>query len=355
MDKIFLRISFVAALLALVVIVLGAYVRLSDAGLGCPDWPGCYGKLLAPTAAPDVAAANKAFPEQPVESPKAWKEMIHRYFASTLGLFILALAGIAWKQRKTLGQQVKLPLLLVVLVCFQGALGMWTVTLLLKPAIVTLHLLGGMLTLALLWWTMLVHWQNKIHQDKGDIRLTVTPMVKRWALLALVVVYCQIALGGWTSTNYVALHCWDLPTCQGQWLPPTDFKEGFTLWREVGVNYEGGVLSREAGTAVHLTHRIGAVITFFVVGGLSLALFFSGSQAGRRFGGLIAFALCAQVSLGLLNILLVLPIAIAVAHNGGAAVLLLSLVTVNLRIKSHSTQVKTIPVSTTYSSEAQLS
>ncbi|OUS01819.1 cytochrome B [Gammaproteobacteria bacterium 42_54_T18] len=354
MEKIFLRISFAAALLALVVIVLGAYVRLSDAGLGCPDWPGCYGKLLAPTATADVAAANLAFPEQPVESPKAWKEMIHRYFASTLGLFILALAGIAWKQRRTLGQQVKLPLFLVILVAFQGALGMWTVTLLLKPAIVTLHLLGGMLTLALLWWSMLTHWQNKIHRDKGDTRLTVTPMVKRWALLALIVVYCQIALGGWTSTNYVALHCWDLPTCQGQWLPPTDFREGFTLWREVGVNYEGGVLSREAGTAVHLTHRIGAVITFFVVGGLSLALFFSGSLAGRRYGALIAFALCVQISLGLLNILLVLPIAVAVAHNGGAAVLLLSLVTVHRRLKSHPIQTQATPANKDYSSSAQL-
>ena len=352
MDKAFLRISFIAALLALFVIVLGAYVRLSDAGLGCPDWPGCYGKLLAPTAATDVAAANLAFPEQPVESPKAWKEMIHRYFASSLGLFILALAGIAWKQRKTLGQQVKLPLFLVILVGFQGALGMWTVTLLLKPAIVTLHLLGGMLTLALLWWSMLTHWQNKLHQGR-DTRLTVSPTVKRWALLALVVVYCQIALGGWTSTNYVALHCWDLPTCQGQWLPPTDFKEGFTLWREVGVNYEGGVLSREAGTAVHLTHRIGAVITFLVVGGLSLALFFSGSLAGRRFGALIAFALCVQVALGLLNIVLVLPIEVAVAHNGGAAVLLLSLVTVNRRIRAVPTQDKPITVNDSYQPEVQ--
>ena len=166
--------------------------------------------------------------------------------------------------------------------------------------------------------------------------------------------YCQIALGGWTSTNYVALHCWDLPTCQGQWLPPTDFKEGFTLWREVGVNYEGGVLSREAGTAVHLTHRIGAAITFLVVGGLSLALFFSGSLEARRFGALIALALCVQIALGLLNILLVLPIEIAVAHNGGAAILLLSLVTVNRRIKKNLALTKSTPSSADYSSEAQL-
>jgi cytochrome c oxidase assembly protein subunit 15 len=326
MDKAFFRIGLAATFLALFVVVLGAYVRLSDAGLGCPDWPGCYGKLIAPSAASDIAQANDTFPERPFEAPKAWKEMIHRYFASTLGLLILVMAGIALKRRSEAGQQLKLPLLLVGVVCFQGALGMWTVTLLLKPAIVTLHLLGGMLTLALLWWTALTH----IHQPK--LSLQAPPLIKNWALLALIVVYCQIALGGWTSTNYVALHCYDLPTCQGEWFPPTNFSEGFTLWRGLGVDYEGGVLSLEAGTAVHLTHRFGAIITLLVVGGLAIQLCLLGSSLGRRLGAILATMLTAQITLGLLNIILVLPIPIAVAHNGGAALLLLTLVTINRKL-----------------------
>ena len=330
MNKLFYRLSLTATFLALFVIVLGAYVRLSDAGLGCPDWPGCYGQILAPSAPHDIDAANNAFPESPVESPKAWKEMVHRYFASSLGLFIIAMAVIAWKRRKTQSQQVKLPLFLVILVGFQGALGMWTVTMLLKPAIVTLHLLGGMLTLALLWWTTLSHrlYQNKIKAD-----LYVPKTIKYWAIFALIIVFCQIALGGWTSTNYVALHCWDLPTCQGQWLPPTDFKEGFTLWHTGNdTNYEGGLLSLEAGTAVHLTHRIGALITFVIIGGLALKLFFLGTPTSRRFSMLLTVVLGVQIVLGLLNIILVLPIPIAVAHNGGAALLLLTMVTINRKI-----------------------
>jgi len=326
MNKVFFRLSLLATCLALFVVVLGAYVRLSDAGLGCPDWPGCYGQLIAPSDSPEILKANTAFPERPFEAPKAWKEMIHRYFASTLGLLIVIMAGIAIKQRKIIGQQVKLPILLVAVVCLQGALGMWTVTMLLKPAIVTLHLLGGMLTLALLWWTFLSH------QHKPNNSLEASSLIRYWALLALVVTYFQIALGGWTSTNYVALHCYDLPTCQGQWLPPTDFSEGFTLWREVGIDYEGGRLSLEAGTAVHLTHRLGALITLLITGGLALKLFSLGSVLARKLGALIAIALVIQVTLGLLNIILVLPIPIAVAHNGGAAVLLLSLVTVNRKL-----------------------
>lgn len=330
MNKLFFRLSLAACALALMVIVLGAYVRLSHAGLGCPDWPGCYGTLVAPSTLSDINAANEAYPERPFESGKAWKEMIHRYFASALGLLILGMAAIAIKYRKVRGQQLSLPLILVLIVCFQGALGMWTVTLLLKPAIVTLHLLGGMLTLALLFWTLLTH-THKTHKA-----ITVSKNIKYWGWLALTVVYCQIALGGWTSTNYVALHCYDLPTCQGEWWPKANFAEGFTLWKELGVDYEGGTLSLEAGTAVHLTHRIGAVITFLVVGGFAVYLL----QLGMRVGNKVAknsalfllIALGTQVSLGLLNIILVLPTAIAVAHNGGAAILLLTLVAINRKL-----------------------
>jgi cytochrome c oxidase assembly protein subunit 15 len=338
MNQTFFRISLAATALALFVVVLGAYVRLADAGLGCPDWPGCYGQLIAPSAAPSIEIANQAFPDTPVESPKAWKEMVHRYFASTLGLLILVMAAIAIKNRKKSEQQVKLSIFLVLLVCFQGALGMWTVTMLLKPFIVTLHLLGGMLTLALLFWTTLTAYQSSrtaTQAAKSKVHILATPAVKRWALLALVVVYIQIALGGWTSTNYVALYCTDLPTCQGQWLPPTDFKEGFTLWHKDHTddkNYEGGVLSLEAGTAVHITHRLGALVTLFIVGGFALKLFFLGSAIARQYGLLLGIVLSTQISLGLLNIILVLPIPIAVAHNGVAAILLLTLIAITRKI-----------------------
>jgi cytochrome c oxidase assembly protein subunit 15 len=330
MNKLFFRLSLAASVLALLVIVLGAYVRLSHAGLGCPDWPGCYGTLIAPSTAIDISAANDAYPHRPFEADKAWKEMIHRYFASTLGLLILGMAAIALKRRKDPQQQLSLPIILVLVVCFQGALGMWTVTLLLKPAIVTLHLLGGMLTLGLLFWATLSH----KHQAENSI--PVSRIIKRWAWLALIVVYCQIALGGWTSTNYVALHCYDLPTCQGQWWPATNFSEGFTIWKELGVDYEGGTLSLEAGTAVHLTHRIGALVTFLVVGSFALYLLryarLNSNRMARHFSVFLLFALGTQLSLGLLNILLVLPTAIAVAHNGGAAILLLTLVAINRKL-----------------------
>jgi len=346
MNQTFFRISLAATVLALFVVVLGAYVRLSDAGLGCPDWPGCYGQLIAPSAAPSIEIANQAFPDTPVESPKAWKEMVHRYFASTLGLLILAMAAIALKHRNKPEQQVKLSIFLVLLVCFQGALGMWTVTMLLKPVIVSLHFLGGMLTLALLFWTTLTHYPHYLHDKRQNntvkapksntnSHILASATVKRWALLALVVVYLQIALGGWTSTNYVALYCTDLPTCQGQWLPPTDFKEGFTLWHKDHAddkNYEGGVLSLEAGTAVHLTHRLGALITLLVVGGFALKLFSLGTAIARRYGSLLGLVLGTQISLGLLNIILVLPIPIAVAHNGVAAILLLTLIAITRKI-----------------------
>ncbi len=322
-NTLFYRLSLSATCLTLIVIVLGAYVRLSDAGLGCPDWPGCYGQILAPTAEHEVHAANQAFPERPVETHKAWKEMAHRYLASTLGLVILALAFLAIKNRREPNQAVILPLVLVLVVCFQGALGMWTVTLLLKPAIVTLHLIGGMLTLALLSWLTL----SQIYPKEKRIETSVS--TKNWAIFALFILCLQISLGGWTSTNYVALHCYDLPTCQGEWLPPTDFKEGFTIWRELGVDYEGGVLSVEAGTAVHLTHRIGAVVTLFVTGLLILFLFQIKQRLSTHLAIIISCVLATQITLGLLNIILVLPLVIAVAHNGVAALLLITLVATN--------------------------
>ena len=322
-NTLFYRLSMAATCLALCVIVLGAYVRLSDAGLGCPDWPGCYGQILAPTAEHEIHQANQAYPARPVESHKAWKEMAHRYLASALGLIILIMAFLAIKNRHNPKQIVMLPIALVFVVCFQGALGMWTVTLLLKPAIVTLHLLGGMLTLAMLSW---LTFSQKLPKEK---RIKTGSFTKSWAILALIILSFQISLGGWTSTNYVALHCYDLPTCQGEWLPPTDFKEGFTIWRELGVDYEGGLLSVEAGTAVHLTHRVGAIITLLVSALLIWLLLKIKQQLSTRLAITLAAILTAQITLGILNIVLVLPLVIAVAHNAGAAALLIVLVCIN--------------------------
>jgi len=327
-------LSVAATVLALFVIVLGAYVRLSDAGLGCPDWPGCYGKVFAPTSEVDIESANRIFPERPVETGKAWKEMLHRYFASFLGLLILAMASIAWMNRKQTGQQVWLPSILLGLVIFQGMLGMWTVTLLLKPAVVTMHLLAGMLTAVLLWLVSLNTFEAKqSHRGSNNIGAP----LRIWAVIALVVVYCQIALGGWTSTNYVALHCWDFPTCQGQWLPEMDLQEGFTLWRGLGANYEGGVLSNAAGIAVHFSHRIGALLTLFIVGGLGIALLLTVKSRAVKLVSIIMLALLVtQISLGVANVLLRLPIPVAVSHNGVAALLLLSLVTLNFFINKNN-------------------
>lgn len=307
----------IAVFLAFVVVTLGAYVRLSDAGLGCPDWPGCYGQMLVPGHGQAVNQANQDFPERPLETGKAWKEMVHRYVAGILGLLILGIALLSCKARKTPGQPLYLPVFLLVLVVFQALLGMWTVTLLLKPVIVVLHLLGGITVLLLLWWLLL---RVSLPESTQDKKHRLFP----WALLAIVVLYMQISLGGWTSANYAALVCSDLPTCQGQWLPPMDFREGFTLWRGLGQNYEGGVLGEAARTAIHVSHRIGALVTVIVLLGVAMAALRSGEQQLQRPARVILVLVLLQATLGVINILHVLPLPVAVAHNGVAALLLIS-------------------------------
>ncbi len=311
-----------AAVLALAVVMLGAYVRLSDAGLGCPDWPGCYGRVGAPHSEQAIEQANAAYPHRPVETHKAWKEMVHRYLAGTLGLMVLALAALSWLNRRRLGIGVKLPTLALALVVFQALLGMWTVTLLVNPTIVTSHLIGGMSTMALLWWISLREGRRPSAPVKSPM-LALRP----WALGALLLLAGQIFLGGWTSTNYAALACVEFPTCHGDlWWPDTDFAEGFTLWRELGVNYEFGVLDSEARTAIHLTHRIGALVVLLYVGALALSLLRrGGSRAQRSLGGAMGLVLLTQIVLGITNVLAHLPLPVAVAHNGGAAMLLLCL------------------------------
>ncbi len=225
----------VSIILAYCVIVLGAYVRLSDAGLGCPDWPGCYGKLVVSDELTTVKEINQAYPERPLEHSKAWKEMIHRYAAALLGLIILVLAIKSWlKSSKEGSSQMVVPTVLLLMVIFQALLGMWTVTLLLKPVIVTAHLLGGMAILSLLYWQFLLTIRPLDSYKAGNFTV--------WIIMSVLVVFFQIALGGWNSANYSALICTDFPTCQGQWWPMMSFSEGFTLWRGLGIDYEGGVL-----------------------------------------------------------------------------------------------------------------
>ena len=319
-DKTFFIITCVTTILALLVIVLGAYVRLSHAGLGCPDWPGCYGQLVMPLDKAKAESIEHEYINRPIEHAKAWKEMGHRYAAGTLGLLILYLAVISWKDRKRKISPVITTTLLLLLVIFQALLGMWTVTLLLKPVIVLGHLLGGMTILCLLFWLLL---RQAVHAEINTINLS----FRRWLFVALGVVVLQISLGGWTSSNYAALACPDFPTCQGTWWPHMDFKEGFRLWRGLGVDYEGGVLSGEARTAIHMSHRIGAVLVLLILGTVAILAIRNQDRSVSNIGKLLFVLLCVQLGLGITNVMHLLPLPVAVAHNATAALLLLCLVT----------------------------
>jgi cytochrome c oxidase assembly protein subunit 15 len=314
------RLVWFATALALFVIVLGAAVRLNDAGLGCPDWPGCYGDFFPATV--DAAEAVEAYPERPFEAIKAWYEMVHRYVASTLGFSILLIAWCAWKNRDDPNQPVKVPLALVAVVIFQGLLGMWTVTLLLKPVIVMGHLIGGLSTLGLLFWLAL-----------EDLRGPGPQKQIFWpALVGLVVLSCQIALGGWTSSNYAALACPDLPTCLGQWWPEqADFAEGFVMWRGLGVDYEFGILEAPARVAIHFAHRLGAVVATLLLIAVTLISMrrLPTNDAVRTASYLVWLALVTQVTLGICTVWFGLPLAVATAHNGVAALLLLAVINLN--------------------------
>lgn len=323
MRNTYASFAAIAALLALIVVVFGAYVRLSNAGLGCPDWPGCYGQIGVPETPEAIAQANLAHPERPVEPEKAWKEMYHRYLASTLGVLILILAVAAWSFRST-GLPVALPTTLVGLVIFQGLLGMWTVTLLVKPLIVTAHLIGGMATLALLWLLAL----KSGEWFKGTVSAPFMRL-RTWMWFGVAIVIIQILLGGWTSTNYAAAACIEFPTCYGgNWWPVTDFKEAFTLWRGLGINYEFGVLENPARVAIHMTHRVGALIVLVYMVILSLQVLLRASTVSQIVSGILLHLLViAQVALGIAVVLNYRQLEVAVAHNGVAALILLTMVT----------------------------
>jgi cytochrome c oxidase assembly protein subunit 15 len=313
--------------LCLGVVVLGAYVRLSNAGLGCPDWPGCYGHLTPTGAAADERSATAPLAGRPLDVGKAWREMLHRYAAATLGCLIVGLTamGIAWRRERLVPAWFVVALLTIVVV--QGLLGMLTVTWQLKPLIVSLHLLFGFTTLSLLWWLVLT---LRPRRGADWARATAAPSAgllaaRRLALLALVAVGLQITLGGWTSSNYAAIACPDLPTCQGSWWPRADFRSAYVLWRGLGGNYEGGVLDNPARVAIHLSHRLGAVAASLALLAAALAaLRVRGNHSAATAGVVVLGVLALQLSIGISMVLRGFPLWLATAHNAGAALLLLA-------------------------------
>ncbi|HPG93907.1 MAG TPA: COX15/CtaA family protein [Dokdonella sp.] len=357
------RFAALTATVAFCLIVFGAFVRLSHAGLSCPDWPTCYGKASWPGHEQEIASANAAFPDRPVESHKTWREQGHRMLAGTLGMMILALALVAtWRQKRELGLVLlasasaalaihlyrsdapalsavcsilalglpvlaaiklerelawRIAVLLLSVVIFQAMLGMWTVTWLLKPVVVMGHLLGGLTTFALMSYVALR--LGGVGANQGS-----DVSIRKLVVIGLFLLGLQIALGGWTSANYAALTCGlDFPTCQGQWWPQTDFREGFILWRGIGVNYEGGVLDVAARNAIQMSHRIGALIVFCYLGWLSHRL----ARRGLRMPAIaLGVGLVLQVALGIANVKLGLPMPVAVAHVTVAVLLLFTLV-----------------------------
>ncbi|RUL73698.1 COX15/CtaA family protein [Dyella choica] len=369
--KIIPYLAVLAAVFAFGLVMFGAFVRLSNAGLSCPDWPTCYGKASWPHHEQAVAAANLAFPDRPYEATKAWREQVHRMLAGTLGVLVMLLALLAARRDRLVmlaivlsavfaavgvtlylhGERTwssglaslaillptagafwlserdssKMSVLALGVIIFQAMLGMWTVTLLLKPIVVMGHLLGGMTTFGLLAYAALrCNGFGSPDNRHASLRTAVT--------FGIVLLACQIALGGWTSANYAALACGtDFPTCLGQWAPPTDFHQGFVLSREIGVNYEGGVLDMAARSAIQIAHRIGALVVFGYLTWLAYRLL----RGGFRFGGLaVAVVLVVQVLLGISNVQFGLPLPVATLHNGGAALLLFTLLANYTRLRS---------------------
>jgi cytochrome c oxidase assembly protein subunit 15 len=320
----FRRAALLGALFALVVIVVGAWVRLTDAGLGCPDWPGCYGELH-PAQVEDIEAINAAMPHKPFDYQKALNEMVHRYIATGLGLVIIGLAVFSWRNRRHPDQPRILPWVLLGIVLAQGAFGALTVLWKVKPLIVTIHLFGGLTTLALLWWLSLTPERREAKAAERSVR--------RWWVAGFAALLVQIFLGGWTSTNYAAVACPDFPTCQGGWWPEKDYSEAFVLWRGLGVDYEGGVLDAAARTAIHYTHRVGAVVVALLLGWLALLAWRRAQSAAMRLAAAaVVGALVLQWLIGANLILQGFPLWLGTAHNGGAAVLLLAMVTLARRL-----------------------
>src|SRR5450631_3458958 len=313
----FRRLALAGALLAAAVVVLGAWVRLTDAGLGCPDWPGCYGHIYP--------NAGHGDPQTGFQFGKALHEMVHRYFAGTLVLIISSLLVWAARFRKDLDQPLIPVALLFVIVCLQGALGALTVTMRLKPLIVTAHLLGGLTTLGILWWLSLTPPTQPLSEREIPLR--------QYALAGLAVLVLQIALGGWTSSNYAAVACPDFPTCQHSWWPPMNYRDAFVLWHGLDVDYEGGVLANPARVAIHFTHRLGALAAGSILIGLGIFAATSAIRAANRAGQQLVFAVLLQISIGVATVHWGVPLTLATLHTAGAAFLVISMVNL-LRVLS---------------------
>jgi cytochrome c oxidase assembly protein subunit 15 len=318
------RLTLFATLLALIVVSFGAYTRLTDSGLGCPDWPGCYGTLSVPESIDQIEMAQAVYPDSPVEPEKAWIEMIHRYIAGILGVMILVIAFMSIRLRDQINYSLKWPFFLLGLVIFQAALGMWTVTLLLKPAVVSSHLLGGMTVLGIL--TFLMHRNYGTHRENFVSNRFERKIIR----FSLVLLFIQIALGGWTSTNYAALACTDYPTCHGSLIPEMDFSNAFTIFRELGVTSLGEPLSLEALHAIQWVHRIGAIVLLGYL--LFVAYTLKVNQGFNMWRNVLILVISLQFIIGIANLLLHLPIVLATLHNLGAALLVVILVGINSRI-----------------------
>ncbi len=324
------RLALIGAILCFGVVVLGGYTRLSDSGLGCPDWPGCFGHV-APTGSAEHYATE-------ADVRKAWIEMIHRYAASTLGLIILVIAALSIVARRERGVSVWFSLVLLALVVFQGILGMLTVTWLLKPLIVTGHLLGGLTTFALLLWMWLTLRAHDRPVDGHSVLAGNTVMndgrrARLWAALALIALSLQVALGGWTSSNYAAMACPDLPKCQAQWIPEADYEDAFVLWRGLGINYAGGVLDHPARVAIHFTHRVGAIVATVLLLLAALTALRSLGSGPRWASAAVLVALALQLSAGIFMVLRAFPLELAAAHNAGAALLVGATVWLNRALR----------------------
>ena len=329
------KLALAAVLLGLTVVVLGAYVRLTAAGLGCPDWPGCYGHIT-PVGAEESLAAGATLAGPPLNVTKAWHEMIHRYAASTLGFLIVLIAALGIASRHESPRRARYAVALLGIVVLQGALGMLTVTWLLRPLIVTLHLLFGLTTVSLLWWLWLsLRAEAAEAEGRGAARgasagrnawaARGTVWAARLAILGLVVLAVQIALGGWTSSNYAAIACPDFPTCQGSWWPPMDYGHAFVLWHAPSIDYEGGILTSAARRAIHFTHRMGAALTACVLIAAALAALRQRALARpRAVACFVLAALAAQLAIGISMVVQGFPLWLATAHNAGAALTLLA-------------------------------
>lgn len=312
------KLAGFGVIFALLVVSVGAYTRLADAGLGCPDWPGCYGFLTVPEQASDISTAEARYPDAPVEIVKAWWEMGHRYIAGALLLLVASILVMAYRGREEEDTPLKLAAALMFVILWQAAFGAWTVTLKLWPQVVTGHLIGGFTTLSLMWLLFL---------RQGGLSKVVSalPRPNLLAKIAFVAVVVQIILGGWVSSNYAALACYDFPSCDGTYTPDIDLQEGFNVFQSVGPNYLGGLMTNEARMAIHWVHRIGAIIVLLVVGALVVQTVKQVAVVGYA----LLVALLTQITLGVLNVVWVLPLLNATAHNTVGALLLLVLVTIN--------------------------